>query len=149
MFFLMTAMASEDPYDETANARMEIKQALAQAVTNQVPVIVVFGANWCPDCIMLDHALTKGAKTSPLARDFKIVKVNVSLNDGQIDTNLDIAASYGVPVTNGIPALVIFSPKNKVLYATKAGELASAYQMGDAGIYQFFKRVTSSVKILK
>ncbi len=149
MFFLMAAMASDDPYDETANAKQEIKQALAQPETNQMPVIVVFGANWCPDCIMLDHALTKGASTSPLVRDFKIVKVNVSLNDGQFDTNLDIAQSYGVPLAKGIPAVVILSPKNEVLYATKAGELADAYQMGDKGIYQFFKRVTASAKILK
>ena len=43
----------------------------------------------------------------------------------------------------GIPAVVIVSTNNEVLYATRAGELANARRMGDNGIYEFFKRVAS------
>jgi len=46
----------------------------------------------------------------------------------------------------GIPAVVIVSAINEVLYATKEGELANARSMGDNGIYEFFKRVTASMK---
>jgi protein disulfide-isomerase len=70
------------------------------------------------------------------------VKVNV----GHWDKNLDIAKSYGVPLEKGIPAVAILSSRNKVLYVTREGELANARQMGENGIYEFFKRVTASVK---
>lgn len=139
------ASASDKPYNEAADARLEINQALKQAATSQAPVIVVFGANWCGDCKMLDAAMKTGASALLLSRDFKIVKVNV----GRMDKNVDLAKSYGVPLEKGIPAVVIVSPKNAVLYATKEGELADARKMGDNGIYEFFKRVTAESKAKK
>jgi thioredoxin 1 len=144
-FLTVAATVADKPYNETADAKLDIKQALAQAATNQTPVIVVFGANWCPDCRLLDSAMKTGASAPLLSRDFKIVKVNV----GRFDKNVDIANSYGVPLSKGIPAVAIISPKNEVLYATKEGELANARKMGDNGIYEFFKRVTAGAKAKK
>lgn len=145
VFFAVPATAADTPYNETADAKLEIRQALTQAATARTPVIVVFGANWCGDCKMLDAAMKNGASAPLLSRDFKIVKVNV----GHFDKNLDVAKSYGVPLAKGIPAVVIISTKNEVLYATRDGELANARKMGDNGIYEFFKRVTASSKAKK
>ena len=142
VFFMCVtaATAADQPYNETADAKRDIKQALASATNT--PVIIVFGANWCGDCKALDAAMKRGASAALLARDFKIVKVDV----GHFDKNEDVAKSYGVPLAMGIPAVAIVSPKNKVLYLTREGELANARKMGDDGIYQFFKRVTASSK---
>lgn len=141
-FLAVGATAADSPYNENADAKLEIRQALTQAATNNTPIIVVFGANWCGDCKMLDSAMKKGASASLLSRDFRIVKVNV----GRFDKNLDVAKSYGVPLAKGIPAVVILSIKNEVLYVTKEGELADARKLGEDGIYEFFKRVTSSTR---
>ena len=137
---VVAASAADNPYNETADAKLDIRQALTQAATAKTPVIVVFGANWCGDCKMLDSTMKTGASAPLLTRDFKIVKVNV----GHFDKNLDVAKSYGVPLEKGIPAVVILSNSNDVLYATRDGELANARKMGDNGIYEFFKRVTAS-----
>lgn len=142
LFFVILATAAnaaDRPYNETADAKLDIKQALTQAATAKIPVIVVFGANWCGDCRALDTAIKNGASAALLSRDFSIVKVDV----GQMDKNLDVAKSYGVPLEKGIPAVAIISTNNEVLYATRAGELADARKMGDNGIYEFFKRVTA------
>jgi thioredoxin 1 len=148
MSFTMAVHAADrpTPYNESADAKQDIKQALATA-TNK-PIIIVFGANWCPDCQMLDNAMKHGTTASLLQQDFKIVKVNVGNPDknrepGHYEKNEDIADSYGVPLKKGIPAVAIVSPKNQVLYVTKEGELASARKMGDDGIYKFFKGVTA------
>ncbi|HSY16920.1 MAG TPA: thioredoxin family protein [Candidatus Acidoferrales bacterium] len=144
LFFLFIALAvtaADAPYNETADARLEIRQALAASPTNN-PVIIVFGANWCGDCKMLDMAMKTGSSAPLLAKDFKIVKINV----GRFDKNVDVAKSYGVPLEKGIPAVAIVSPKNGVLYVTKEGELANARKMGEDGIYEFFKKVTASTK---
>lgn len=143
VFIAAAATAADNPYNETADARLDIKQALTQAATTKTPIIIVFGANWCGDCKMLDSAMKSGTSASLLARDFKIVKVNV----GRFDKNLDVVKSYGVPLEKGIPAVVIISTRNEVLYVTKDGELADARRMGDNGIYEFFKRVTASTKV--
>jgi protein disulfide-isomerase len=148
LFFALLAVAAtaaDNPYNETADAKLEIKQALTQAAPAHTPIIIVFGANWCPDCKMLDEAMKTGASAPLLARDFKIVKVNV----GHWDKNFDIAKEYGVPLQKGIPAVAIISAKNEVLYVTREGELADARRMGDKGIYEFFKKVTAEAMAKK
>jgi thioredoxin 1 len=139
LFLAVAATAGDTPYNETADAKLEIKQALTEVATNGTPIIIVFGANWCGDCKMLDSAMKKGASAPLLSRDFKIVKVDV----GHWDKNYDVAKTYGVPLDKGIPAVAIISAKNEVLYVTKEGELADARSMGDKAIYEFFKRVTA------
>jgi len=142
LFFVFLALASaaaDSPYNEAADAKLDIRQALTRAATNNTAIIVVFGANWCGDCQMLHTAMTSGASAPLLSRDFQIVKVDV----GHFDKNLDVAKSYGVPLEKGIPAVVIISAKNKVLYLTREGELADARKMGDKAIYEFFKRVAA------
>lgn len=142
MLLTVTTAVADSPYNDKADAKADIKQALAQAATNHTSVIVVFGANWCPDCRELDQAMKKGSSAALLAHDFQIVKVSV----GRWNKNLDVAKSYGVPLEEGIPAVAILSPDNKVLYVTREGELANARDMGEDGIYKFFKQVTASLK---
>jgi thioredoxin 1 len=139
---MQNTVAADTAYNENANARLEIRQALARAAATKTSVIVVFGANWCPDCLELDHAMKNADCASLLARHFQIVKVSV----GHLDKNLDIAKEYGVTPSKGIPDVVILSAQNKVLYATRNGELDKARDMGDTGIYDFFKRVTAEKK---
>jgi protein disulfide-isomerase len=143
LIFVVVAARAADrpaPYNEKADAKQDLRQVLATATNT--PIIVVFGANWCPDCLALDHAMTQGASATLLKHDFRIVKVDV----GQKDKNLDLAASYGISLTNGIPAVVILSPKGDVRYVTRDGELSKARKMSDDGIYQFFKKVTELEK---
>ena len=143
LFAVFACHAADGAYNEAADARLEISQALAQAAKEGVPVLVVFGANWCGDCKLLDMAFKQGTSAPFIAREFKVVKVDV----GRFNRNVDIAESYGVPLKKGIPAVAILSPANKVLYVTKAGELAEAGSMGDRGILEFFRRVTPSRKV--
>jgi protein disulfide-isomerase len=123
------------PYVEGADARADIHSALEEAAPRHQSVIVIFGANWCPDCKLLDRALKAGPSARLVARDFRIVKVDV----GTFDRNTDIAGAYGVPIKNGIPAMVVLSPKGEVRYATRLGELSEAREIGEEGIYQLLR----------
>jgi len=136
------ATAAAPMYDEAADAKAEIRAALADAQRANVPVLIVFGANWCGDCKVLDMAFKSGASAPLIARNYRVVKVNV----GRFDRNVDIAQAYGVPLKKGIPAVVVLSQQGQVIYATRAGELADAQEMGDRGIYEFFAKVAPSGK---
>ncbi len=136
---LVASLAGADPlpYDESADAKAALQQALNSAKAAQRSVLLIFGANWCEDCIVLDHALKTGRNATLVAGEFEVVKVDV----GRFNRNLDIARAYGDPIKKGIPAAVVLSADNRVLYSTKAGELANARRMSETGIYDFFESV--------
>jgi thioredoxin 1 len=136
------AVAAPLPYDETADAKAAVQQALSAGKRSHVPVFVIFGANWCEDCRALDLALKNGRNAELLARQFKVVKVDI----GNFDRNLDLVAAYDNPIKKGIPAAVVLSPDNEILYATRAGELADARRMSESGIYDFLRKVTRTTK---
>ena len=144
-FITLAAFVShaETPsYDEAADAKAEIRASLAEAAQVNKPVLVVFGANWCGDCRILDMSFKAGESAALIQKNFRVVKVNV----GRFDRNVDIAESYGVPLRKGIPAVAVLSPRGQVLYATRGGELADARNMGDRGIFEFFAKVSKPDK---
>jgi thioredoxin 1 len=135
---LAPAQAADAVYDEKADAKAAISAALAQP--DKRPLLVVFGANWCGDCKMLDAAFKTGASAPLMAANFRVVKVDV----GRFDRNVDIADRYGVPLKKGIPAVAVLDGQGRVLYATRGGELADARGMGDTGVHDFFQRVVAA-----
>jgi protein disulfide-isomerase len=130
------AAAADRPYDPDADAKADIRAALQQAAAAKQPVLLIFGANWCEDCRALDHALKSGRNAALIARDFKVVKIDV----GHFDHNGDVTQAYGNPTGHGIPSALIVSPDNRILFATRAGELANAREMSDDGVYEFFSK---------
>lgn len=134
------ANAADAPYNTTANANADVQHALAQAKATHTPVLLIFGANWCEDCRSLDRALKTEKNAALIKQQFQVVKIDV----GNFDHNLDVTQRYGDPTKNGIPAAVIVSPDNTVLYSTKAGELSNARRMNDDGVYGFFKQAIAT-----
>lgn len=133
--FGLSAMATEQVYDERADAKAAVESALKSAAANHKSVLLVFGANWCADCVALDHALKAQKSAGLLAKEFEVVKIDV----GHFDRNMEIVTAYGKPIEEGIPAVVVLSPDNKILFTTRGGELANARTMNDEGVYGFFR----------
>ena len=110
LFLLLPfASAAPQPYDERADARVELGRTLECARAAQKPVLVMFGANWCPWCRELDRVLTKDKSLATLADEvFERLNVNI----GDYDRNLDLAAQYGLTNLDdtGIPMLVVLRP---------------------------------------
>ncbi len=127
--------AGASPYDPHADAQADIRQALVEAHAQRKDVLVVFGADWCADCRVLDRALRDPAAAS-LQKRFVVVKVDV----GDFDRNVGFAQRYGIDLRRGIPAAALLSGNDRLVYATQAGELADARRMGVAAIVGFFTR---------
>jgi len=139
------AIAAPLPYNEAANAKADLDQALAAASASKRSVLLIFGANWCEDCRALDAALKTAKNAELVAKEFVLVKVDV----GNFDRNLPVAEQYGNPIKRGIPAAVVLSPGNQVLYTTRMGELSDARRMSETGVYDFFSKVVASSKAKK
>ena len=133
----LCANAGENFYDESADAKAEVKAAVAAAANDSRQVLVVFGANWCGDCKLLDIEMKKGELAKLVGGNYVVVKVDV----GKFDRNADVAASLGVPLKKGIPSIAVLGPDGKPRYTTNGGELADARSMGEAGLVKFFREL--------
>ena len=138
-----TALAAHLPYDESANAPAQVREALERAAADQHPLLIIFGANWCPDCRALDVAMAKPRNAQLLAAQFVVVKVDV----GNFDRNLELTKRYGDAIAGGIPAAAIVAPGDTLLYATHAGELANARHMSPDGVYEFFRKAADAATL--
>ncbi len=132
--FAVCAAAASLPYDEQADPSQSLASALASARDSNRRVLIVFGANWCEDCRALDSALHSDRTLPEINQHFVVMKVDV----GHFDKNLEFAKLYGKPIAKGIPSVVVVTPKNEIVYETRAGELADARRMGPAAINAFF-----------
>ena len=114
-----------EPYDENADALDGISKALKIAELENKYVLLQMGGNWCPDCRTLGEYFSRPDIKAWL--DDRLILVSVDV--GEWNRNLDIAEKYGNPISEGIPALVLLNSENEVMFATLAGELASARSM--------------------
>lgn len=119
-----------------ADARRDITAALARARRRHTRVLLIFGANWCYDCHVLDLALRHSDLTPLLEANYEVVDVDV----GEFNRNLDIAAQYGVPLAKGVPALAVLASDGRLLYSQKNGEFEAARALGPDDLVAFLTR---------
>ena len=137
LFVGMTRAAEEPIYDEKADAGRQIAAAITAASQPGKPVrniVLVFGANWCPDCHALDDNMHKPELAALIEKHFVVVKIDV----GRMDKNLDVALKHGVPVKRGIPAMAVLDSRGRLLYAQDQGQFADARHMSYESIREFF-----------
>jgi thiol-disulfide isomerase/thioredoxin len=117
-----TSVVTDAPYDENAVPGEDIANALAESEKDGKLVLLDFGANWCPDCVVLSKLFEDPTVTPFLEENFHVVSIDV----GYWDKNLDISEKYGNPIKNGIPAVVVLAPNGEIIASTKDGALANA-----------------------
>ncbi len=133
---------SNNIYSPGTDARSEIKQALDSASKQHKRVVLVFGANWCYDCHVLDAAFHRPDLAAVLARNYEVVHVDV----GRGDKNQDLMAQYQVPMKKGIPGLAILDADGKLLASQKNGEFENARTLGPEDLLAFLNKWTQPAR---
>jgi thioredoxin 1 len=134
--FSQAAAKEKVIYNESADARAEIKEALQKAAAEHKRVIVVFGANWCYDCHVLDKAFHRSDLAPIIAANYEIVHVDI----GKGDKNQDLMKQYEVPMKRGIPGLAVLDPDGKVVYSQKNGEFENARALAPEDFLAFLNK---------
>jgi thioredoxin-related protein len=123
------------PYDESANAEIELANAITEASKENKHVLIEMGANWCPDCRTLGKYFQREDIKAWLDKHFIVVTVDI----GNWDKNLEIVERYGNPISEGIPSLVVLDSKGKMQFVTLGGELATAREMSGDDLIGWLK----------
>jgi thiol:disulfide interchange protein len=134
--FSQAVKKEKDIYNESADARAEISGALHKAAAGHKRVIVVFGANWCYDCHVLDKAFHRSDLAPILAANYEVVHVDI----GKGDKNQDLMTKYEVPMKRGIPGLAVLDADGKLVYSQKNGEFENARALAPEDFLAFLNK---------
>ncbi len=113
----------KDIYDETADARKVINDALAKARKDNRRVLIQWGANWCGWCHLLHDTFEKDKDVrKKILYEYDLVLIDV----GRLDKNMDIAEKYKVDLKgNGLPYLTILDADGQVIANQETASLES------------------------
>lgn len=100
------------------DAHEQLRQALARAQKGHKNILVVFGADWCYDCHVLEKALRRSDVAAVLDPNYEVINIDV----GQGDKNQDLMSEYQVPMDRGVPAIAILDSRGNLVYSQKNGE---------------------------
>ncbi len=124
-------------YPDDADAHAEIKEAEAKASAQHKRVLLVFGANWCYDCYVLDLAFQRPDLAPVLAAGYEVVHVDLG-PDGK--KNPDLVKQFDIPLDKGVPALAVAESDGKLMVSQKNGEFEDARSLTPETLLEFLNK---------
>ncbi|HWY22340.1 MAG TPA: thioredoxin family protein [Candidatus Acidoferrum sp.] len=123
-------------YPADADARVEIKKAEEKAAGGRKRVLLVFGANWCYDCHVLDLAFHRPDFAAVMA-GYEVVHIDLGEDEKK---NADLVKQFDVPLNKGIPALAVAEADGKLVVSQKNGEFEDARSMTPEALLEFLNK---------
>jgi thioredoxin 1 len=128
---------NKDIYPATADAHAEIKQAEERAAREHKRLLLVFGANWCFDCHVLDLAFQRPELAPVLGANYELVHVDLGPDEHK---NADLVQQFDVPLNKGIPALAVAESDGKLVVSQKNGEFEDARGLTPEVLQEFLNK---------
>jgi thioredoxin 1 len=120
----------------TGDAHAQVERAVTSATKAHKNILLVFGADWCYDCHVLEKAFHRPDIAAVLDPNFQVVDVDI----GNGNKNLDLAAQYQVPLNRGVPAIAVLDSKGNLLFSQKNGEWERARALGPEDLLTLLKQ---------
>jgi hypothetical protein len=124
-------------YPVNADARAEIKEAEAKAAREHKRLLLVFGANWCFDCHVLDLAFQQPDLAPILNANYEVVHIDLGPDEHK---NPDLVKTFEIPLDKGIPALAVAESDGKLVVSQKNGEFEDARALTPDVLLEFLNR---------
>jgi thioredoxin 1 len=131
------AIPNTSLYPDPGEAQAELKTASATAARDNKRVLVVFGANWCYDCHVLDVTFHSKEFAALVNANYVVVHINTG-EEGK--DNHDLAARLGVVLDHGIPSLAVLNADGSVVVAQRGGEFESTVKIGPEDVRAFLEK---------
>jgi thioredoxin 1 len=129
-------------YPAGADAQAEIKEAEERAAAGHKRLLLVFGANWCYDCHVLDLAFHRPDFAAVMA-NYEVVHIDLG-DDGK--KNADIAKQFDASLDKGIPVLAVADSDGKVVVGQKNGEFEDARSLTPEALLEFLNKWKPAVR---
>jgi thiol:disulfide interchange protein len=133
---LSATTPAPDLYPADADAKKEIGAAIKVAAAEHKRVLLIFGANWCYDCHVLNKGLHDGEAGRIVSQSFVLVHVDI----GEGEKNPDLVKEYKIPLDKGVPAVAVLDSNGRLLFSSGDGEFEAARRMLKRYLVDFLKK---------
>jgi len=124
-------------YPANADAHAEIKEAEEKAAREHKRLLLVFGANWCFDCHVLDLAFQQPDLAPILEANYEVVHIDLGPDEHK---NPDLVKQYEIPLHKGIPALAVAESDGTLVVSQKNGEFEDARGLTPEALAEFLNK---------
>jgi thiol-disulfide isomerase/thioredoxin len=131
------------PYRHVVDARTAVEKGHARAAKSGKMLMVMFGANWCPDCLTLHENLLAKDTRAYADKHFEIVAIDVGDHDKSAAVRRDLGIDVKV-----IPAAVFYAPDGTLVGDTLSGELQPSRHFTSRDIRDFLREVVDYHRIV-
>jgi thioredoxin 1 len=124
-------------YPDDADAHAEIREAEARAIPLHKRLLLVFGANWCFDCHVLDLAFQRPDLAPIVAANYEVVHIDLGPDEHK---NADLVQQYEIPLDKGVPAVAVADSEGKLIVSQKNGEFEDARGLTAENLAEFLNK---------
>jgi thioredoxin 1 len=123
-------------YPADADAHADLKAAEEKAASQHKRVLLIFGANWCYDCHVLDLAFHR-PDFAPVMAGYEVVHVDLGPDEKK---NADLVTQFDAPLNKGIPVLAVADSDGKLIVSQKNGEFEDARSLTPEALLDFLNK---------
>ena len=123
------------PYDGKIYNIGELNDFLSGSIASGKQPIIIFGANWCPDCRIFSGTMDIPKISKFIDKKFNILYIDVL----RYEINMQLMEEYGIPSEEGIPRVLVFDKNKNVINNSNTTEWRTARDRTAQEIFDFFQ----------
>ena len=128
------------PYDGNEISIEEVNKFLSQSIAENKQPIIIFGANWCPDCRIFSGTIDIPKINEFIETYFNILYIDVK----RYEINMNLIEYFDIPAEEGIPRVLVFDLNKKVINKNSTAEWRTARDRSSQDIFNFFQEMNKS-----
>ena len=128
------------PYDGNEISVEEVNKFLSQSIAENKKPIIIFGANWCPDCRIFSGTIDIPKINEFIETYFNILYIDVK----RYEINMNLIEYFDIPAEEGIPRVLVFDFNKKVINKSSTAEWRTARDRSSQDIFNFFQEMNKS-----
>ena len=126
------------PYDGTIYSVKNLNKFMNETIAANKQPILMFGANWCPDCRIFAGTMNIPKIKAYIEEKFNVLYIDVK----RYEINMHLMEEFGIPSAEGIPRLLVFDKDKNLLNNSRTAEWRTARDRSSQEIFDFFQDIT-------
>ena len=128
------------PYDGKVYDVNDLNKFIDNSINSSKQPIIIFGANWCPDCRIFSGTMDIPKINSYINKHFEILYIDVK----RYEINMGLMEEYGIPSAEGIPRVLVFDKNKNLINNSNTTEWRTARDRTSQEIFDFFQSMSKS-----